>query len=56
MKKEGEKISVDSECIGLWDALVAKPNHLVMSRNFEKEAMCTGINSHLSVVALRFPV
>lgn len=33
--------------------LVAKPNHLVMNGNFEKEEMRMGINSHPSIVALR---
>lgn len=53
MKKEWKKTSIDTQCIGIWDMLVVKPNHLVMSAYFEKEAMCMGINSHLSTVALR---
>lgn len=53
MKKELKKTSTDTERVGIQDMLVVKPNHLVMSTYFEKEAMCMGINSHLSIVALR---
>lgn len=48
-----EKISTGTECVGIWGIVVAKPNHLVMSRYLEKEAMCMGINSYPFITSLR---
>lgn len=57
MKKEGKiSVLILSVLEHISHMLVAKPNHLVMGRYLEKEAICMGINSHPSIVALRHQV